>query len=510
MKHPGLTSKWDSLSRNEIRWLQGKKLSRFIQEQVYPFSSFYREHFDKAGVSPSSIKTLDDLRRLPFISKVDCCASKEDPARSKKLVLAPTADSIRKNFSPLRLAKMAVMKAIRGEEWIKKDLGREYRPSMLIFTTGRTSDPVPFALTLYDLEIMKEVGSRILSVIGADPATDRCVSVFPYAPHLAFWQVFYCGMTDGLMSLLTGGGRVMSTDRILGSIEKLKPTLISGIPGYVYHLLRNGAEQGRDFSSIRLILLGGDRVTDHQRRRITEILEQQGSKDPQVLSVYGFTEARQCFAECPAKESTGFHTYPDLSIFETIDPETGEPVADGEPGELVYTGIDGRGTIAIRYRTGDIAEGGLTYDPCPHCGRNTPRIMGPMSRVSNQVGYQLSKIKGTLVNLDHISQIVGDQRGVEEWQLVIGKKNDDPMEVDELTLYLAAEERANESTIRQQIQQRLRAETEVGLNGVHFLPLPDMLDRIGMETELKENRVVDRRKEIEGRIQKETQSQSKN
>jgi phenylacetate-coenzyme A ligase PaaK-like adenylate-forming protein len=219
-----------------------------------------------------------------------------------------------------------------------------------------------------------------------------------------------------------------------------------------------------------------------------------------VLSVYGFTEARICFPECPAPVPSGFHIFPDLCIVETIDPETGDPVAEGEKGEIVYTAIDGRGSVVLRYRTGDIAEGGLVHEPCPHCGRLTPRILGPMSRASSVVDYRLSKIKGTLVNLDYLGRVIADQTGVEEWQLVIGKKNNDPLDVDELVLHLALSEGENEAAVRTELENRLRSELEVGVNRFYFHPLAEMLTRIGMETRLKEERVVDRRNELEEKL----------
>jgi phenylacetate-coenzyme A ligase PaaK-like adenylate-forming protein len=75
-------------------------------------------------------------------------------------------------------------------------------------------------------------------------------------------------------------------------------------------------------------------------------------------------------------EPSGYHLYPDLGIVEIVDPETGAPKDDGQSGEIVFTSLDARGSCVLRYRTGDMIEGGLTYEPCPYCRRTMPRLLG--------------------------------------------------------------------------------------------------------------------------------------
>src|SRR5207302_5822236 len=105
-----------------------------------------------------------------------------------------------------------------------------------------------------------------------------------------------------------------------------------------------------------------------------------------VLATYGFTEAKMAFAECPFPENekpSGYHTFPDLGIVEIIDPKTGEPVANGEPGEIVFTPLAARGSVVLRYRTGDCIDGGIVFEKCPHCGRRWPRLVGRITRRSD-------------------------------------------------------------------------------------------------------------------------------
>jgi phenylacetate-coenzyme A ligase PaaK-like adenylate-forming protein len=251
-----------------------------------------------------------------------------------------------------------------------------------------------------------------------------------------------------------------------------------------------------DLSSIKGLALGGDQVTPGYRARVKELLESMGAKRPRVQSVFGFTEARKCWSECPGESDSGFHTYPDLELVEIIDPETGKPAGEGETGELVYTALAGRGSCVIRYRTGDLIVGGLNYQPCPHCGRTVPRLASQLERVSNLKNFQLSKVKGTLVNLNIFKEELESEQRIEEWQLIIKKRNDDPFDVDELYLNVALSDRVSErdrERVLGDLERKLFQVTEVKFNEVRLMPLKQLLDLLGMETLLKEKRIVDLR-----------------
>lgn len=494
MRRPVFSDRWDRQTREEaIRW-QEEMLRRFLSEEVGAHSPFYRKHFADHGVDPRRVRTLADLAQLPFTSKDQIVATAEEPQRPTRLVLAPDASSLRRSAPLDRLAGIWVQGLLQGREAVRARLGREYRPVFVTFTTGRSALPTPFFYSLYDLEILRETGRRIADAVGLDPHADRGLNLFPFAPHLGFWQVYQAGVAAGVLLLHTGGGKVMGTTGCLAALSRIRPTILMGVPGYVYHLLREAAARETDLSSVRLVVLGGDKASAPTRERIREILVARGARDPRVLSVYGFTEARTAWPECAGGLDTGFHLYPDLGVFEIVDPKTGDPVGDGQTGELVYTSLNWRGSCVVRYRTGDVVEGGMTWEPCPACGRTAPRIGSDLKRVSDRSAFNFSKVRGTLVDFNQVADVLSREPRIEEWQIVIRKANDDPFELDEMVLSVALRDGPEPPAAwAQAMQARFQDACEIAPNQVEIVPLEEMTRRLGMEDRLKEQRIVDRR-----------------
>lgn len=490
----GIGSKrWDRLAPDERRALQEHRLRKILRTRVLPFSPFYRELFERARIDPDSIRTLDDLRRVPFTTKQDLLVTEENPDGPRRLILQPDEELLRERLPRPELARLLGKRLLVGRRRLKAALMREFNPCTMLFTTGRSTGSIPFFLTLYDHAILEEAARRICAVIGIRPETDRVLNLFPYAPHLAFWQTFFCGLASGTLCLNTGGGRVMGADRLLAAMERLRPTVVVGMPGYFYHLLRLAEDQGRDLSSVRVVALGGENVPAGFKRKVTEMSERVGARNLKVASVLGFTEARVCWAECTGERRTGFHTYPDLGLFEIIDPATGDVLPEGTTGELVYSCLDGRGSMVLRYRTGDIVDGGIVSDACPGCGRTVPRIMSDIRRVSNVKSLEISKVKGTLVNLNALAESFTEDAEIEEWQLEIRKRNEDPYETDELVLRCALRDGADPEGFTHRIQSLVHERSEVHLNAVLIEDLPTLLTRVGMEDRTKEERILDRR-----------------
>lgn len=482
------------LPRDDQRGLQNELLQRYVREYLWPFSPWYRQVFERAGVKPEQIRTVDDLRRLPLTSKVDLLPSADDPQRFRKFILQPNPESIRAAWPLRKKLPLLWRKLTHGTAAVRQQVRDEFAPCFMTFTTGRSAEPVPFFYSPHDIRNLHDTGARLVDVMGL-PTEYRVANVFPYAPHLAFWQVFFAGQATGMMALSTGGGKVMGSSGDLRAISRLKADALIGVPGYVYHLLRRAAEERVDLSSIRHVVLGAERVPAGLKTKICDLLGRTGARDIRVSGTYGFTEARMAFAECPTPDNayTGYHLYPDLAIFEVIDPKTGEVLKDGEDGELVFTPLAARASTVFRYRTGDRVRGGLQHGPCPHCGRTVPRISSDLTRESSLKDLQLLKVKGTLVNLEDCAMLLGSMAEVDEWQIELRKKDDDPLEVDELIVHLAVKPGIAPEAAAAKVTDLFRSRLEIAPNQVAFLGLESMLRKIGMETEMKERRFVDAR-----------------
>lgn len=467
--------------------MQNHQLRNMMRHHI-PFSPYYRELLAKHKIEFEDIETTDDLIRIPFTHKADIAPTEDNQGRPKQFILQPDEKLIKKYAAKSQLLKIA-MEKIAGMD-VQRKLEWEYKPIHLHFTTGRTALPTPFAYSAYDLENLKEAGARMLNVVGASRDL-VAINGFPYAPHLAFWQAYNAFIHVGMTSFQTGGGKITGTKKIIDAIERMKAGLIVFIPGYAYHLLRIAAEEKRDFSSVQYLMTGGERLSDGFRQKIKELLTQMGAKEPRVLATYALTEGKAAWIQCD--EKSGFHTYPDLEFFEVVDKD-GNRVKEGEPGELIFTALDWRGSVVLRYKTGDMVQG-IEYHGCPFCGRTVPLIRPDIQRSSEIKEFHLTKVKGELINLNNFYTAIGSEKEIKEWQVEIRKKNNDPFEIDEIIVYLALEPGVDFDRFRIHLEKKIRDEIFVQPT-IMQSDLATLLDRLGMETELKEKRIIDTRPKI--------------
>ncbi len=488
-------SKISFLPNKESREIQNKKLRRFIQNKLYPFSPYYRKLFDRHGIKPRHIKTVNDLKIIPFTEKDDFLPTERNPKNFRDFILQPDSASIKKYSSKSELLYFTLLKMAKGKKYLEERLIKEYRPIFLTATTGTANQPVSFLYSDYDIKNLSVCGFRLLDVF--DISGDvRAVNLFPYAPHLAFWQTVFAALSRNIFLLSTGGGKTFGTQGNIDAIIKTAPTVLIGVPGYLYHLVRFAAENQVKFNSIQKVILGASSIPLGFKEKLAQLLSAMGARNTRIIGTYGFTEAKYAWAECPTNidVSSGYHTYPDKEIFEIIDPKTGEVRGEGEDGELVYTAIDARGSCVLRYRTGDLIKGGITYLKCPYCKRTVPRISSSITRASNIKNLKLSKVKGTLVNLNIFSSVLEEEKEITEWQVEIRKKDNDPYEVDELVIYLSLKTQVNQQNVVGKLKSKIQALTEVNPNEIIILPHKEMLERVEMEISHKVKRLVDRRK----------------
>jgi phenylacetate-CoA ligase len=492
MKPSLLQNRWQQLPEAEVRRLQAEKLRRYLRDVVLPFSPHYRELFRKHNLDAGKFHTLDDLRRVPFTEKSDLLPTPEHPQRFREFVLTPDRETLAHRPGTILRA------ALHGRKRVENELAAEFRPISMFFTTGRSAEPLPFLLTRHDLDNLNSASRRLMEICGAQPEF-RMLNAFPFAPHLAFWFTHQCGISFGVLTVSSGGGKVMGTEGNLRLMKKLNPDVIIGIPTFIYHLLLQAAEENVRCENLKRIVLGGEKTSDGLRRKLRDMAGELGAPNADVLACYGFTEGKVAWAECPfphGQSSGGYHLYPDLAVIEIVDPKTGEIVPPNHPGEIVFTPLDARGTVVLRYRTGDTIDGGLVYEPCPYCGRSLPRLVGKIARGSEIREMNLDKLKGTLVDFNQLEHVLDDAPHIGAWQLELRKANDDPHEVDELILHVQKTDGTKDQQLIRELTERFHRQTEIHPNGILFHDAEEMRRLQGVGVLIKEQKIADHRPQI--------------
>jgi phenylacetate-coenzyme A ligase PaaK-like adenylate-forming protein len=338
------------MSPAEVRAMQDRALARAIRELIYPHHRHYRRVMQQSGLGPNDLSRTDHLVRLPFTDRetvAQLCRQEGDPylfCLERDARATPSTDKT--------------------------------RPVRAFFAGGRTTPLTPIFYSRHDLQQMAAAGQRLFQVAEVD-ADRPLVNAVPYGPYLPFWQIAATTLDQGITAVQTGGPRVMDVDKTLTALANTRAVTLAGCPNFLTHALKVGARQGVCLEKLERVLITGEPATAGTRRRLREALAGVGApvRPEAIHDVYLLTEAKTGWAEC--RGGCGYHTYPDFEFLEVIDPATGQRRGEGETGELVVTHLDARGTFFLRYRTGDIVEGGITTAPCPACGARIPRL-GPL------------------------------------------------------------------------------------------------------------------------------------
>ena len=488
MKTSVLTTHWQALPEKVVRALQAEKLRSYLRTTVLPFSSHYRELFRKNHLTADSFRTLDDLQKLPLTSKADLLNTPENPKRIREFILTPDLKELARRPSTILQA------LLHGRAAVARCFEREFRPVFMTCTTGRSTESIAFTYSNYDLQNLALAGKRIFEICRAEPDF-RLLNTFPYAPHLAFWLAHYGGMEFTNFVLSSGGGKVLGTEGQLRFLRQLQPHVIMGMPTFLYHVLRQAVEEGLQCANLRRIVLGGEKVAPGTRRKLARLARELGAENVDVVATYGFTEAKMAWTECPCPrgEQTGYHLYPDLGIVEVVDPKTGIAMPPGEGGEIVFTPLDSRGSVVLRYRTGDLIDGGLVHEPCPHCHRLVPRLVGNISRASEIKTMRFDKIKGTLVDFNVLEHVLDDSQHLASWQLELRKHNDDPLELDELILHVQKANGIDDAKCARELRRSFIDRTEIQPNRIVFHDGEEMTELLGVGAKMKEDKIVDHR-----------------
>jgi len=392
--------------------------------------SFYQRRFRKKGIDFSSIQTIDDLELLPLTSKSDYMEQPEDFVL--KIPEAPMFERIIYN---------------------------------LLYTAGTTTGhPTPFYNTPHDYYLTLTISKRIAEIVGITP-NDTIVNTYPLTnvPHLTFFAAFWYATVTGakLVSTLTGTPHsdfpvTNSSEKAARMVQESEGTIIWGNPSFIRRLLIMAEEMGLRYPYVRLAAVSSEPCSLGLREDIVQRLGRLGAMRPHVNNRFGFTEISAVFVECDPEGKAGFHNpAPDNFFLEVVDEQAGKRLQDGEAGFLTITHLNRRGTVLIRYLTGDIVT--LSREPCPYCGRTAERITSQPYRKSD-----LIKFKGTLINPKPLLTALSEVSEIKEFQVIFTKVDPiDPLSPDHLQIKIATDE--NEDGIREKI-------TKIGVQSVEMRP----------------------------------------
>ena len=321
----------EALPREELT-AQQEELLRDQVARCAAGSGFYREKLESVGANPQDVRTLDDLARLPVVTKEEL---RED-------------QQLHPPFGRFAVSDPSTF--------------RELHPS-----TGTTGTPVNTIWSELDVETITRVTARTLWQFGVRPH-DVIQNAFAYGLWVAGLSVHYAGARLGCLVVPTG--TATTTDRQIDFLRATGASVLIATPSYALHIAESLPERGVDPAALALRLgcFGGEAGAENPSTRGK--LETGLGID--AFDYYGLAEVGPTFAsECEAK--AGLHFAEDYVVVECVDPETREPAPEGELGVLVFTHLTREATPMIRYWSNDYAR--LVREPC-ECGRTHARAVG--------------------------------------------------------------------------------------------------------------------------------------
>lgn len=314
--------RFEMLSREEIRELQLKRLQKTVQHCMN--SPFYQKRFKENGLKPEDIKSLDDLKRIPFTTKQDL-----------------------RDTYPFGLASVPLEQCTR-----------------LHSSSGTTGNPTVILHTKKDLEQWANAVARCLWMVGLRP-NDVFQNSSGYGMFTGGLGFQYGAECLGMLTVPAAAGNTL---RQIKFIKDFGTTAVHAIPSYVVRLYDVMREQGidpRKDTKLKTLIIGAEPHSEAQRQRIEEMM---GVK---AYNSFGMSEMCGPGVAFECKEQNGLHIWEDYYIVEIVDPNTLEPVPDGEIGEMVLTTINREAMPLLRYRTRDLTR--ILPGECP-CGRQHIRL----------------------------------------------------------------------------------------------------------------------------------------
>lgn len=429
-------SKYETLSREEMEVLQLERLKETVN-RVYEKVLPYRKKMDEIGLKPEDIKSLSDLKRLPFVTKQD----------------------LRDNY-PFGLFAVPQNELLR----IHASSGTTGKPTVVGYTKG-------------DMDTWTECVSRIACAGGAS-SNDIAQICFGYGMFTGALGLHYGLENVGATIVPSSTG---NSEKQIMYMKDFGTSLLVATPSYALRLAEVARGMGVDPCKdlkVKIALVGSELLTDAMR----EEMYKWWGKDLKITSNYGMSELMGPGVSGECEHLCGMHINEDFFIPEIINPETGEVLPEGEWGELVITCIKKEALPLIRYRTKDITR--LIYDKC-ECGRTTVRMENLSGRSDDML-----KIRGVNVFPSQIEEVVLSVQGIgPHYEIVVEREG----YTDKLTVRVELLHATDSFKELEKIEKEVKSKLKImlGLDAKIQLESPNTLARF----EGKAKRVRDLRKE---------------
>ena len=431
-KHNYYQEKYETMPLDELRALQSERLVKQVR-YVYENVAYYRRKMDEKGVAPDDIRGIEDLHKLPFLSKEDL-----REAYPYGLLARPLKDCVR-----------------------------------IQSTSGTTGRRVVTFYTQHDLDLWEDCCAR--AIVAAGGSNEDVVQVcYGYGLFTGGAGLHGGSHKVGSLTLPMSSG---NTERQIQFMQDLQSTFLCCTPSYAAYLAESICERGiRDQIHLRAGIFGAEAWTEEMRHDIEEKL---GIK---AYDIYGLTEISGPGVSFECEEQQGMHINEDHFIAEIIDPDTGEVLPDGTPGELVFTCLTKEAFPLLRYRTRDICV--LTRKPCS-CGRTFVRMTKPMGRSDDMM-----IIRGVNVFPSQIETVLLNQGLTSNYQIIVDRvNNSDTLDINvEMTPEMFTDRVSALSEQEKDLRAALKSMLGIVAN-VHLVA-PKSIER----SEGKAVRVIDRRK----------------
>lgn len=426
----------ETASREKILEIQNEKIVKQVRH-VYENVKYYRDLMDKKGVTPDDIKSVDDIKKLPFLSK----------------------DDLREAY-PYGLLGTDLKNCVRIQS-----------------TSGTTGRRVVAFYTQGDIDLWEECCARAIVAAGGTNE-DVCHVCYGYGLFTGGPGLNGGSHKVGCLTLPMSSG---NTERQIQFMMDLGSTILCCTPSYAAYIGETLAEMGYkpEDNKLKAGIFGAEPWTEEMRRSIEKSL---GIK---AYDIYGLTETSGPGVSFECSEQTGMHINEDHFYAEIIDPDTGETLPEGEKGELVFTSLDKEAFPLLRYRTRDICV--LTRNKCS-CGRTHVKMSKPMGRSDDMM-----IIRGVNVFPSQIETVLLKTGYTPNYQIIVDRVNN--TDTLDINVELNPEQFSDKLSITQEMEKKLEHEmrTMLGIGAKVHLVAPKSIVR----SEGKAVRVIDKRKLID-------------